>query len=302
MLSEIFYWLFNMSISATLTGVIILLIGKIRKIPRRIMTILFAIPFFRMWVPIGMGSKYSLMSLISKITSKTITVFKGPAVFTTTNFAMAADSYFPIAFKTASLKMIFQIASFIWFTIAIAFLIALFIIYATTKSELKGAAHLKDNIYLTDKITSPAVYGIIHEKIMLPKRYDIGDLKFVLMHENAHIRRKDNLWRILAIVTACIHWFNPLAWLFLKSFLTNLELACDELVLKKCSEAEKKNYAIALLNYSENKSLYVSAFGGAKLRVRIERIVSYKKLSALSITAFIILAIAVGYVLLTNAM
>ena len=305
MLSEVFYWVFNMSIAASVAGVVILLLSKIRRIPRRIIAFLFVIPFLRMWIPIAMGSKYSFMSFISKITTKTVAkmvvVYESSRDFSLMNHVMAADTYFPVIYKTSLLENLFRIAAIVWAGAAVVLLLTAVIVYMAAMSELKGATHLQDNIYISDKSTSPAVYGIVREKIIMPREFKAVDLKFILMHENVHIKRKDNLWRILAIITACIHWFNPLSWLLLKSFLMNLELACDETVLKKCGEGEKKKYAEALLNCTENKRLYASAFGGAKLRRRIDYIFSYKKLSALSLVAFFLLAAAVGYMLLTNA-
>lgn len=302
MLSEVFYWVFNMSIAASIAGVVILLLSKIRRIPRRIIAFLFVIPFLRMWIPIAMGSKYSLMSLISKFTTttaaKTVVVYED---FSLMNHVMAADTYFPVIYKTSLLEEVFRIAAIVWIGVAVVLLLTAFIVYIAAMSELKDAAHLRDNIYISDKSTSPAVYGIVRERIIIPRKHEIVDLKFILIHENAHIKRKDNLWRILAIITTCIYWFNPMSWLLLKSFLTNLELACDETVLKKCGEDEKIKYAAVLLNCTENKGLYVSAFGGAKLRRRIGYICSYKKLSVLSLAAFFLLAVAVGYMLLTNA-
>lgn len=301
MLSEIFYWLVNMSVSATITGVVVLLLSKIKKIPRAIISVLLAIPLLRMWLPFGISSEYSFMSLISKVITKTVIVYEGAIPFSMMNHTKAADAYFPIEYKTNILQSVFQISAIVWIIIAAALLTAVIFAYSATKAELKGARHLRGNIYLSDKITSPAVYGIFRERIILPIEYEANIPEFILLHENVHIRRKDNLWRLLAVVTACIHWFNPFAWILLKSLLTNLELACDEAVLKKCTENEKKNYAETLLNCAEGKSFYVSAFGGAKLRVRIERIMSYKKLSALSVTAFLIFAAVVAYALLTNA-
>jgi beta-lactamase regulating signal transducer with metallopeptidase domain len=109
------------------------------------------------------------------------------------------------------------------------------------------------------------------------------------------------LWRILAILSASVHWFNPFIWLFLKKFLEETELACDERVLSNCGEDEKKAYASALVDCAESRNVFVSAFGGAKIRVRIDRILSYSKLSIISIISFTVLALAIGYVLLTNA-
>ena len=301
MLADVFYWLLNMSISASIAGTAVFLLNKIPIIPRRLVNILWAIPFMRMWIPIGLNSKYSLMSLISEFATRSVVVYEGSADFSMTNFVMAADTYFPVTYKAELLKNVFQIAAIVWLIVASALLIAVLIVYSVTKSELKDACHWRDNIYFSDKITSPAVYGIIRAKIIIPQAYKTDDLKFILMHENSHIKRKDNLWRIIGITTACIHWFNPLSWLFLKSFLESLEFACDEAVLRNCGEAERKSYALSLLNCIESKNLYSSAFGGAKVRLRIKRILSYKKLSALSITAFAILALVVLYVLLTNA-
>jgi len=299
--SAIFYWVLNMSITASIMGIIILLIGKIRKIPRFIICLLWCIPFMRMWVPVSVNSKFSLMALLSKFATKTVTIYDGTVNFSMMNSVQAADRYFPMSYKVNVLDQVFSIATTVWLIVAIALLIAMTALYMTTKHELKDSRHLRDNIYVSDKITSPATYGIIRPRIILPNNYDDNDLKYILMHEQAHIKRLDNLWRIVAIVTACIHWFNPLSWLFLKVFLENLELACDEKVLKNSSEEDKKRYALTLINCAESKSLYASAFGGASVKVRIERILSYKKLSLFAVITFLMFASVIAYILLTNA-
>lgn len=301
MLSEVFYWLFNMSISASIVGMVILLLGKIRKFPRRIIHILWAIPFLRMWIPVGMTSKYSLMTLLSKFTTKTVPVYDGVLDLTYTNHIMAAKSYSPITYKVNLLEDIFKVASIVWIVIALALVIMTAVLYVIAKSELNDSTLLRDNAYVSDKITTPATYGIFRPRIIIPKGLESCDLHYILVHESAHIKRKDNLWRILAVISACVHWFNPLAWLFLKKFLEETELACDEQVLADCGEDEKKTYAKALIDCAESRNIFVSAFGGARIRVRIDHILSYRKLSVFSIISFTIFAIAAGYVLLTNA-
>ncbi len=291
-----------MSISATIVGIIVMLMGKVKKLPRRFAYILWVIPFFRMWIPIGIAGKYSLMSLISQFTTKIFVVYQGYETFSFSNSIMAADSYFPITYKKDLLEDIFHIASGIWVVGALAMLITVFMLYYITISELKDAIHNHDNIYFSDKITSPAVYGIIRPKIILPSNYVHKDLKFILAHEQAHRKHLDNLWRIVAFISVAIHWFNPFAWLFLKHFLEETELACDERVLKKYGESEKKEYALNLINCVGHKTLFASSFGGAKVRIRVESILSYRKLSLASTLCFIALVIAIGYVLLTNAM
>ena len=214
---------------------------------------------------------------------------------------MGANSYFPITYKVNLLENLFNIASVVWLIVALAAILALAIIYFVTLGEVRDAKKLKDNIYISDKIKTPAVYGIINPKIILPTEYDANRLNFILMHEKSHIKRKDNFIRLLSLIVVCVHWFNPFAWLLLKMLYSDIELACDESVLSKCTEAERKEYAYTLLSTAEKTNVFAASFGGSKIRIRIENILSYKKISVLSIVAFSSLIIAICYVLLTNA-
>ncbi len=303
MLQEVFYWVFNMSITAALTGVLILLIRQIKKIPRRITVFLWAIPFLRMTFPFGLNSSYSLMSLLSKITTKTIIVYQptDDISFSMTNAVMAANTYFPITYKVNILDSIFRAASVVWIIVALAILLMLTVTYITTIYEIKDAILLRDNIYLSEKIISPAVYGIFKPRIILPALYQDRDIEYIVQHETAHIRGFDNLWRMIAFAAVAVHWFNPFCWLFLSDFLTDLELACDERVVAKLGADRAKDYASALLNSRQGGAVFTSAFGGAKIRTRIENILSFKKLTWLSLTVFIALIGVIFYVLLTNA-
>ncbi len=303
MLQEVFYWIFNMSITAALTGVIIMIVRQIKKIPRRLTTFLWIIPFLRMTFPIGLNSPYGLMSLLSKLTTKTIVVYQpiDDIAFSMTNSVMAADTYFPITYKVNILEDIFSVASIVWIIVSLSILLMLAVTYFTTVYEIKDSTHLRDNIFLSEKIVSPAVYGIIKPKIILPASYKERDVELIILHEKTHIRSLDNLWRIIAFVIVAIHWFNPLSWLFLKGFLTDLELSCDERVITKIGYDRAKDYASSLLESKQGATVFASAFGGAKIRTRIENILSFKRLTWLSLTVFIALIGAIFYVLLTNA-
>lgn len=304
MLSEVFYWLFNMSIVASLTGICILLIRCIEAIPRRIITILWIIPFIRMWIPIGIGGKHSLMSIISMYTTKTVIVYESDKLpsLTDTNIVMAAKSYFPVKYKVNLVGDVFYVSSIVWMIIAVALFIAFIILYFSTMHDISDSVHLYKNVYTSDKVTSPSVYGIFNPKILIPPSIaEKDELYYVLLHELKHIHRHDNLRRILAFASISLHWFNPFAWIFLKCFFEDIELACDESVLKKCRENEKKKYASALISCMEQKTLFVSAFGGAKIHRRIEKIIAYKKMTVLSIIVFLALITAISYFLLTNA-
>lgn len=306
MLGELCYWIFNMSITASLMGLFVLIIRKIKFIPHRVSVFLWIIPFIRMCIPLGLNSPYSLMTLISRLTTRTVTVYQPTEEIelSVSNFLMAADSYFPLTYKINILGRIFDLAGSIWIIITLSIIILLIILYVTAKCELKDSKIWKDNIFLSDNIDSPAVYGIITPRIVLPVSYNSSNaenLKYVIQHEKTHIRRKDNLWRLLGFLSAAIHWFNPLTWIFLKVFLADLELACDETAISEYSSEERKDYSKALLNCSQSRSLFASNFGGAKIRMRIENILSYKRMTVISASVFTILLLAIMYTLLTNA-
>lgn len=303
MLQELFYWIFNMSIVAGITTGVIALIRIVKRVPRRMMAILWIIPALRMVVPLGLSSPYSLMSMLSRITTKTVVVYQPSqdVSFSMMNMTMAANSYFPITYKTNILHDVFATASIVWIIVVLAILLLLAVLYVTTLRELKDSKHLRENIYLSEKVISPAVYGIIRPRIVLPITWADRDLDLVLLHEQTHIRRGDNLWRMLAFVIVALHWFNPVVWIFLKLFLTDLELACDEGVLVKLGPGRRKEYALSLLDSKSGTNVFASAFGGAKIRTRIETILSYRKMTWISLAAFAGLTFAISYVLLTNA-
>jgi beta-lactamase regulating signal transducer with metallopeptidase domain len=292
-----------MSIIATFMGLLVLLIRRFKGIPRRILVFLWAVPFIRMCIPIGINSRYSLLTLISKFTTRTVTVSQPSEKIelSVTNTLMQAESYSPFTFKDNLVSNIFAVAGLIWIIGALAIIIALTILYVGTKREIKDATPIGKNVFISGKVESPAVYGIIRPKIILPESYSERDLTYILQHERTHIRRADNLWRLLGFMAAAIHWFNPFSWIFLKAFLSDLELACDESAVARYSTDERKAYATALLDCTQSKSLFVSAFGGAKVRMRIENVLSYKKMTVVSACGFTILILAIMYTLLTNA-
>ena len=214
---------------------------------------------------------------------------------------MLADSYFPVTYKVNVLENLFNIASVIWILVAVIAIVVVFVAYFITLAENKNARNLDGKVYLSNKIKIPAVYGIIKPKIIIPVEYEKENLNYILMHEMAHAKRKDNLRRLLALIIVCFHWFNPFAWLLLRMVYSDIELACDETVLSKCNETQRKEYANALLLTAEKTSIFASAFGGAKIKNRIENILSYRKLTFLSIVASSSLIITIAYLLLTNA-
>lgn len=303
MIGDVFYWVLNMSILGSVIGLIVLLLRRIIPIPRFCVYCLWLAPLMRLWLPLSISGKYSLMSLISQFATKTVVIYEAPGglSFALTNSIMAAKDYFPIVYKTNVLESVFNISGFIWAVVSCALLLTTILLYYFTKSEVKNAVHVSGNVYRCGGVTSPAVYGVIRPKIIIPDNVSEESLKYILLHENVHVKRKDNLLRCAAVVTACMHWFNPLAWLFLKYVFEDMELACDAKVLKSLDGGEKKQYALALLNFASKKSLHVSAFGASKTRVRIENILSFKRLTLASSVFFFAMTAAVIAILIMNA-
>ncbi len=303
MWGDVFYWLLNMSIMASVTGLIVLLIRRVKVVPRRVAAVLWAIPFLRMVIPWGVDSPYGLMAWIAKVTTRTVVVYRplDDITMSMTNVMMAADTYFPITYKVSGFARLFSIATIVWAVGFVLLVVALGVVYITTLRELRGAQPVRENIYFSEACSTPAVYGIIKPKIVLPIAYQDRDIELIVLHERMHIRRADNLWRGLAFLAAAVHWFNPLGWWFLKEFLADRELACDECVLAKLGDDRAKEYATVLLESGKARTVFASAFGGATLRTRIENILTFKRMTWFSAVGCGVLVGMIFYVLLTNA-
>lgn len=132
---EVFYWVFNMSITASVTGLVLLLLRKIKKIPRRLILVLWIVPFLRMWLPVSIGSRYGLMEILSGMGIRTVMVYEGRNPVTAMNSVRAADGYFPMVYKASFLSHIFNTAFVVWLIGCIVFLVILTLLYAGEKKN-----------------------------------------------------------------------------------------------------------------------------------------------------------------------
>lgn len=304
MLSEVFYWLFSMSIAGGAACLAVLCLRKIKKLPKPAVFWFWIIPMLRFVLPFGVASRFGLMALVSKFATKTVVVYDGAQIapdLTFANCITAADSYFPITYKTNLVETVFHTASIVWAAGAALAVLAAVVLYAAARREIKGAACGKDGICFSDRAASPALYGVFRPKIVVPSHMAGENLTYVALHEAAHAARRDNLWRCAAVFICCIHWFNPLCWISLKYFFEDMELACDSRAVKSLSKAQRREYARALIAAARGKNLFAAAFGGAKIKDRMENVLSYRRLTAASAAAFAALTIAIVLVFITNA-
>ncbi|NCA67887.1 MAG: M56 family metallopeptidase [Clostridia bacterium] len=303
MKTDLFYWLLNANIYGVLIGLVLIIVRKI-KMPRRVVCALWLLPFLRLWLPFGFTSRFSVFNLVSKYAVKTVTVqtsYHSVRFFSYANCIQKADSYFPVTYKTNVLERVFETAALIWLIGFCTIVLTGTLLYIFTMTEIKNARHLRDNIYVSDRVTSPALYGIFKPRIIIPEYLKNADLTYIILHENAHARRKDNFFRCVALFTCTLHWYNPLVWLLLKKYLSDIELACDESVIAKADKNTRKEYALSLFSALEAQSAFISAFGGAKIRVRINNILSYRALSVFSTIIMLAFIAAAAFALLTNA-
>ena len=157
--------------------------------------------------------------------------------------------------------------------------------------EMPGNGHtLQIPLYYSDQITSPVTFGILRYSIVLPKTMRSGEFSgqnYILLHECMHIRNRDNLRKMLALLCVCIHWFSPFVWIWLFLFYRDLELACDEAVLSCLGRETRESYALTLIAFMEqnqNRSIMNSSFGQTAVKERIVSIMNYKKKGLLSVT------------------
>ena len=302
-LSEFFYWLLSMSITASLCGLIVLLLRRISCIPKGFIKHMWIVPFLRMVVPIGLPWKYGLMEVTAKLT-RTVAV---PVTAENTNVRLLAmnhialaERYVPFTYKTDMIRKIFDVGTIIWLIVAVLIISGVAVMYISVSMQHKNAERSVDNIYYSKKADSPFLLGIIKPKIILPASLKGHDNRYIIAHEKCHMRQLDNLSRMIAITVCAIHWFNPFVWIFLKAYLTDIELSCDNAVIRNYSEKEKSEYALALLTCKENNNSIVSGFTTSKLGKRVHGILSYKRLSGLSAFCLTVFFAFICFILLSN--
>jgi beta-lactamase regulating signal transducer with metallopeptidase domain len=271
-MDDIFYLILNMSVASCFVISVLLLLRLFKPIQRRFIYPLWALAAFRLIVPFSLTSRWSLFNFTGGLVKRLVTfetITNGAvSVPTSDNLSMmnmigAAKSYTPIEYKTDALRQVFIVGSAVWAIVAAAMFLAAIILYVLTQKELKKAMLIKDSIYYSDMLLSPVLIGLFHPRIILPPGLDPNSAEgeMILAHEDVHSRRLDNLWRIFAVGIACVHWFNPFVWMMLKALFEDMELSCDEAVIRrgKYSGSKCKDYAAALLQFTEDKRLVVSS-------------------------------------------
>ncbi len=152
-----------------------------------------------------------------------------------------------------------------------------------------------ENVYLADRITTPFVIGLIHPKIYLPSTLPEKEMSYVILHEQTHIRRLDHIAKMIAFLALAVHWFNPLVWVAFLTCVKDMEMSCDERVLKEMGSGIKADYSASLLSLATGRRLINGsplAFGEGNIKGRIKNVLNFRK-PALWILIAAIIAVAV---------
>ena len=172
--------------------------------------------------------------------------------------------------------------------------------YLRLRGSVSEAILLRDNIWIGDRVASPFILGMFRPRIYLSSSAEESQMGYMLAHEQAHIRRGDHWWKLLGYLLLAVYWFNPLSWVAYILLSRDMELACDEKVIRGLDEAEKKSYLFALLNCSTQRRMVLAcppAFGEVGVKQRVNAVLDYKKPGfwVVLVSVFVCLIVAVCF-------
>ena len=307
--------LLTMSLTAAIAaGVVMLLRLLLKRVPRWITCLLWAVVLLRMVCPGGVSLPVSLMpetvssgAYVERVFPQAETPASTPQAATTTTTAPAATTQTPVTRETVAVTPTGPdrdtVLTILWATGGIACLAWGAISYLRLRLRIADAILIEKNVYETDQIDSPFVCGFFRPRIYLPVGLAEPDRRYVLLHEQAHIRRRDYLTKPLAYLALCFHWFNPVLWLSYHLFGRDIEAATDQAVIRSFGRTDTAGYAAALLHLGHKPSFPQAvplAFGEENPKHRIRSVLSYKKPAFWVILVAVVACVVLGVLLLSN--
>lgn len=202
------------------------------------------------------------------------------------------------------MQVIMSIMALIWVIGIACLLIYAAISYFKIAKRISTATHVTDNIFETDMIDTPFIFGLVNTKIYIPTNISIKKLDYILLHEKTHIKRYDHIVKSLSYLVLILHWFNPLVWISFILMTKDMEMSCDESVIEQKGKETKANYATYLLSFAiDDKKIgnvIPLAFGENNLKTRIKNIMNYKKRGFWITIACVIVVLITGIVFISN--
>ncbi len=314
-MGDVFLKLLNMSITAGWLILAILCVRILfRKMPKWVNCLLWAVVAVRLLIPFSIESIFSLQPSAEPI--KTQTIVEGeiltyvPSI--ESNFTIVEDTVNPILAKSfayeesesvAPLQVFIEVLGYIWLSGMIILLGFAAGSVVRLRLCVRESVRYKENVFICDAVKSPFILGIIKPSIYLSSALGEDEMKHILAHENAHLRRKDHLWKPLGYLLLSIYWFNPLCWIAYIMLCKDIELACDEKVIKAMDFGDKKEYSRVLLSCATQRrlvSVCPLAFGEVGVKERVKSVLNYKRPAFWITMMAIVVGIIVAGCFLTN--
>ncbi len=296
-MEELFLVFLNMSITAGWVVIALLLLRPLlKKAPGWITCGLWGLVGIRLLLPFSIESALSLIPSTNTLPPESIylsapQIHSGFETLNSTVNPILSEHFSASGFETQTVlgarvfpfEGLVRVCAFIWLAGAAAMLLYMLFSFLALRIRLREAVKDEEGCYLSDKVESPFIFGIVRPRIYLPFDLTKEDRGYVLAHERAHLKRKDHLIKPFAFFLLSVYWFNPLLWLAYLLLCKDIEAACDEKVIRHLDAEGKKGYSSALLHCSIGKkgrrtlSACPLAFGETGVKGRIKSVLSYKK-------------------------
>lgn len=309
-MDDVFLKLVNLSISASwLILAVLVLRVVLKKAPKWVMPLLWGVVALRLVCLFSIESALSLIPSAETIPSEIVTETREPVLYEqatldiVTNPTLPSATEVPVGVSSQQAQVDFNIYSVLWLAGMAALLVHALVSAGKLKRKLATAILLRDNIYESEFVDSPFVFGVVKPNIYLPMHMDEGTAAYVIAHERAHLARRDHWWKVLGYLVLALHWFNPLVWVAYILFCRDIELACDEKVVKGLDGAARADYSQALLSCAAPKRAVAAcplAFGEGNIKTRVKSALHYKKPAFWVAAAAVLAVVIVAVCFLTN--
>ena len=309
-MDDVFLKLVNLSISASwLILAVLVLRVVLKKAPKWVMPLLWGVVALRLVCLFSIESALSLIPSAETIPSEIVTETREPVLYEqatldiVTNPTLPSATEVPVGVSRQQAQVDFNIYSVLWLAGMAALLVHALVSAGKLKRKLATAILLRDNIYESEFVDSPFVFGVVKPNIYLPMHMDEGTAAYVIAHERAHLARRDHWWKVLGYLVLALHWFNPLVWVAYILFCRDIELACDEKVVKGLDGAARADYSQALLSCAAPKRAVAAcplAFGEGNIKMRVKSALHYKKPAFWVAAAAVLAVVLVAVCFLTN--
>lgn len=310
-MAAVFLKLLNLSISASWLVLAVLVLRLISKrSPKWMNVLLWGIVALRLVLPFSIESALSLIPSAETVSPAAVQFAPAPTI--TSGVSVIDNAVNPAlsehfsAVPTASVNPLYvwtEIAGWVWLIGLGAMLLYALVSYLRLRRRVSVSLPVQDHIYLCDAISSPFILGVVKPHIYLPSDLDEVQRQNVLSHEQAHLARRDHWWKPLGFALLAVYWFNPVLWLAYTLLCRDIELACDERVIRTMDESAVKTYSTVLLACSMPRKAVITcplAFGEVGVKERVRNALHYKKPAFWVVAASVAVCVVVAVCFLTD--